>query len=273
MNFGKYKLDLSVPQVMGILNVTPDSFSDGGHFFSVDAAVQRAHVMVAEGAALIEIGGESTRPGAAPVSAQQEIDRVIPIFERLSAELVVPISIDTRKPEVMRAAVSAGAGLINDVGALRAEGALAAAAQLRVPVCLMHMQGDPQSMQRDPVYVDVVGEVNAFLTERIAACVAAGIARSSILIDPGFGFGKTLQHNLILLRRLDEFAALGAPLLIGVSRKSMIGNLLGGVPPAERVFGGVALAMFALSKGAKVIRTHDVRATVDALKMYNALAE
>lgn len=269
---GKYTLDLTTPQVMGILNLTPDSFSDGGHFFSVDAAVQRAHAMVAEGAALIDIGGESTRPGAASVSTQEEIDRTIPVIERLAVELVVPISIDTRKPEVMAAAVAAGAGCINDVGALRAHGAIQTAVRLGVPVCLMHMQGEPQSMQQDPVYVDVVGEVKAFLAERIAACVEAGIARSSILIDPGFGFGKTLQHNLTLLRRLDELSALGAPLLVGVSRKSMIGTLLGGAPPSERVFAGIALAMHALSKGATIIRTHDVRATVDVVKMYNALA-
>lgn len=271
MKFGKYSLDLSVPQVMGILNVTPDSFSDGGHFFSVNDAVQRARTMVAEGAAIVDVGGESTRPGAATVSVQEEIDRVVPVIERLAAEFSVPISIDTRKSEVMRAAVAAGAGMINDVGALRGAGALLAAAQLNVPVCLMHMQGEPQSMQRDPVYTDVVGEVKAFLAQRFAACVDAGIARSSILIDPGFGFGKTLQHNLILLRYLEAFTALGAPLLVGVSRKSMIGKLLGGAPPDERLFGGVALAMHALGKGARIIRTHDVRATADVVKMYNAL--
>jgi dihydropteroate synthase len=257
---------------MGILNVTPDSFSDGGHFFSVDAAVQRALTMVEEGAAVIDVGGESTRPGAAIVGTQEEIDRVVPVIEALHSKISVPISVDTRKPEVMRAALSAGAGFINDVSALRAPGALHVAAQAHVPVCLMHMLGEPNSMQTHPEYRDVVGEVKTFLVERIAACLAAGIARDRLIIDPGFGFGKTLQHNLTLLRRLDEFSALGVPLLIGLSRKSMIGTLLDGAAPQRRVFAGAALTMYALSKGATLIRTHDVRATRDVLKMHAALS-
>jgi len=257
---------------MGILNVTPDSFSDGGHFFSVDAALQRALTMVEEGAAIIDVGGESTRPGAVTIGAQEEIDRVVPVIEALRSKIPVPISIDTRKPEVMRAALAAGAGFINDVTALRTPDALHVAAQAGVPVCLMHMLGEPHSMQGNPIYQDVVGEVKAFLTERIAACVAAGIARDRVIIDPGFGFGKTLQHNLALLRRLDEFSALGVPLLIGVSRKSMIGALLNNAAPPQRVFAGAALAMYALSKGATLIRTHDVRATSDVLKIHAALS-
>jgi len=269
---GVSNLDLTQPHVMGILNVTPDSFSDGGHFFSVNAAVQHALAMVEEGAAIIDVGGESTRPGAAPVGTQEEIDRVVPVIEALRSKIAVPISIDTRKPDVMRAALAAGAGFINDVAALRAPGALHVAAQANVPVCLMHMLGEPHSMQSSPVYRDVVGEVKTFLAERIAACLAAGITRDRLIIDPGFGFGKTLQHNLTLLRRLDEFSALGVPLLIGVSRKSMIGTLLGEAAPQQRVFAGAALAMYALSKGAILIRTHDVRATSDVLKMHAALS-
>ena len=258
---------------MGILNVTPDSFSDGGHFFSVDAAVRRALTMVEEGAAIIDVGGESTRPGAAIVGIQEEIDRVVPVIEALRSKISIPLSIDTRKPEVMRAALAAGAGFINDVTALRAPEAMQIAAQARVPVCLMHMLGEPQNMQGGPVYQDVVGEVKAFLAERIEACIAAGIARDQLIIDPGFGFGKTLQHNLTLLRRLDEFSALGVPLLIGVSRKSMIGTLLGEAIPQKRVFASVALAMYVLNKGVTLIRTHDVRATSDVLKIHAALSE
>lgn len=256
---------------MGILNVTPDSFSDGGRFFSVDAAVQHALNMVEEGAGIIDVGGESTRPGAASVGIQEEIDRVVPVIEALNKQISTPISIDTRKPEVMRAAVAAGAGFINDVTALRAPEALRVAAQANVPVCLMHMLGEPYNMQANPVYHDVVGEVKAFLAARIAACVEAGIARDRLIIDPGFGFGKTLQHNLALIRRLDEFSALGVPVLIGVSRKSMIGTLLGEPDAGKRVFGGVALVMVALSKGATLIRTHDVRATRDVIKIHSAL--
>ena len=257
---------------MGILNVTPDSFSDGGHFFSVDAALQHALRMVEEGAGIIDVGGESTRPGAASVSVQEEMDRVLPVIEVLRDEISIPISIDTRKPEVMHAAMAAGASLINDVTALRAPAALRIAAQTQATICLMHMLGEPHNMQTNPVYQDVVGEVKAFLAARIAACIEAGIARDRLIIDPGFGFGKTLQHNLTLLRRLDEFCALGVPVLIGLSRKSMIGTLLGEPDPAQRIFAGAALTMYALSKGATLIRTHDVRAISDVMKMHAALS-
>jgi dihydropteroate synthase len=264
-------LDLSTPQVMGILNVTPDSFSDGGRFVAVDDALRQAVRMAEEGAAIIDVGGESTRPGAQPVSAQQEIDRVIPVIEAMRREINLPISIDTRKHAVMRAAVNAGAGMINDVDALRADGALQTAAALKVPVCLMHMRGEPQTMQQQPVYVDVVSEVKSFLAGRAAVAIEAGIGRDRIVLDPGFGFGKTLDHNLQLLRDLQQFATMGFPLLVGVSRKSMIGALLGGVPPHERVHGGVAIAVLALQAGARLIRTHDVRPTVDAVKIHCAV--
>jgi dihydropteroate synthase len=263
-------LDLSRPQVMGVLNVTPDSFSDGGDFFSVGAAVERALAMQAEGAAIIDVGGESTRPGAAPVSAEDEIRRVVPVIEALQARLTVPISIDTQKPEVMRAAVAAGAGFINDVNALRAPGALEAAVGCEVPVCLMHMQGEPRTMQADPHYDDVVGEVRGFLQQRAAACEQAGIAREHILLDPGFGFGKTLQHNLQLLARLETISALGFPLLVGLSRKSMIGKLLG-LDVGERLAASIALAVLAVERGAALVRAHDVAPTWQALQMQVAL--
>ena len=255
---------------MGVLNVTPDSFSDGGDFFSVGAAVERALAMQAEGAAIIDIGGESTRPGAAPVSAEDEIRRVVPVIEALQARLTVPISIDTQKPEVMRAAVAAGAGFINDVNALRAPGALEAAVGCEVPVCLMHMQGEPRTMQADPHYDDVVGEVRGFLQQRAAACEQAGIAREHILLDPGFGFGKTLQHNLQLLARLETISALGFPLLVGLSRKSMIGKLLG-LDVGERLAASIALAVLAVERGAALVRAHDVAPTWQALQMQVAL--
>jgi dihydropteroate synthase len=263
-------LDLSRPQVMGVLNVTPDSFSDGGDFFSVGAALERALAMQAEGAAIIDIGGESTRPGAAPVSAEDEIRRVVPVIEALQARLTVPISIDTQKPEVMRAAVAAGAGFINDVNALRAPGALEVAVGCEVPVCLMHMQGEPRTMQADPHYDDVVGEVRGFLQQRAAACEQAGIAREHILLDPGFGFGKTLQHNLQLLARLETISALGFPLLVGLSRKSMIGKLLG-LDVGERLAASIALAVLAVERGAALVRAHDVAPTWQALQMQVAL--
>lgn len=263
-------LDLSRPQVMGVLNLTPDSFSDGGDFFSADAAVERALAMQAEGAAIIDIGGESTRPGAEPVSAEDEIRRVVPVIEALQVRLTVPISIDTQKPEVMRAAVAAGAGFINDVNALRAPGALEAAAECQVPVCLMHMQGEPRTMQADPHYDDVVDEVSGFLQQRAAACEQAGIAREHILLDPGFGFGKTLQHNLQLLARLETIGALGFPLLVGLSRKSMIGKLLG-LDVGERLAASIALAVLAVERGAALVRAHDVAPTWQALQMQVAL--
>ena len=268
---GAHALDLTRPRVMGILNVTPDSFSDGGRFATRDAAVRHARQLVAEGADLIDVGGESTRPGAAAVSIQDELDRVIPVIEDIAGELPVPVSIDTSKPEVMRAAVRAGATLINDVAALRRPGALAAAAALGVPVCLMHMQGEPRTMQRDPGYRDVVGEVRGFLAERLAACQAAGIPRELLLVDPGFGFGKTLAHNLALLRGLPRLAALGVPVLVGLSRKSMIGALLGAVPVGDRLHGSVAAALLAVQQGAAIVRVHDVGPTVQALRVLAAV--
>lgn len=263
-------LDLSRPQVMGVLNVTPDSFADGGDFFSRDAAIDHALAMEADGAAIIDIGGESTRPGAAPVAVEEEIRRVLPVIEALAPRLRVPISVDTRNPEVMRVAVAAGAGLINDVSALRMPGALQAAAECGVPVCLMHMQGEPQSMQADPRYDDVVDEVRTFLSRRVGACERAGIAPQRILLDPGFGFGKTVAHNLQLLAGLDDIGALGFPLLVGLSRKSMIGKLLG-LEVAKRLPASLALAVLAVERGATLVRSHDVAATWQALQMIVAL--
>jgi dihydropteroate synthase len=268
---GHRALDLTRARVMGILNVTPDSFSDGGDFATREAALRHARQMVADGADLIDVGGESTRPGAPPVSVAEELDRVIPVIEALAGELAVPVSVDTSKPEVMRAAVAAGAGLINDVAALRRPGALAVAAALRVPVCLMHMQGEPGTMQQDPTYGDVVAEVAAFLAGRLAACEAAGIPRERLLVDPGFGFGKTLAHNLALLRGLPRLASLGVPVLAGLSRKSMIGALLGGVPVGERLHGSVAAAVLAVERGAAIVRVHDVGPTVQALRIVAAV--
>jgi dihydropteroate synthase len=255
---------------MGILNVTPDSFSDGGKFVRREQALAQARRMVEEGAAIIDIGGESTRPGAAEVSLDEELARVIPLLETLRSELEVPLSVDTSKPQVMLAAAAAGAGMINDVAALRRDGALAAAAQSGLPVCLMHMRGEPRTMQSAPHYEDVVGEVQGFLRERMAACAVAGIPRERLLLDPGFGFGKTLAHNLSLLKHLSEFHRLGAPLLVGMSRKSMIGQLLD-VPLEARLHGSVAAAVMAALQGAQLIRVHDVRATVEALKIVEAV--
>lgn len=259
-------LDLSRPAVMGVLNVTPDSFSDGGRYPSLADALRRADAMVAEGAAIIDIGGESTRPGAPPVSVQEELDRVLPVVERLARELAIPVSVDTSKPELMRAAISAGAGLINDVRALRAPGALEAVAASGVPVCLMHMRGEPGTMQQEPRYADAVTEVRAFLAERVRACALAGIGTDRILVDPGFGFGKTLAHNLSLLRHLDRFTDLAAGVVAGVSRKSMIGALLD-APVGERLSGSLAAAVIAAWQGARIIRAHDVRETVQALRV------
>lgn len=265
-------LDLSVPRVMGVLNVTPDSFSDGGHFARLPLALERAREMVAEGAAIIDVGGESTRPGALPVGVEEELRRVLPVVEALAAELPVPISVDTGTPKVIREAVAVGAGLVNDVRALRVPGALEAAAAAGVPVCLMHMQGEPGTMQASPRYDDVVGEVVRFLEERVAACEAQGIPRSRILLDPGFGFGKTLEHNLRLLHRLDRVAAVGLPVLVGMSRKSMFGALLD-APVHRRLYGGLAAAVVAVMRGARVVRTHDVRATVEALAVVSAVMD
>ena len=263
-------LDLRQPVVMGVLNVTPDSFSDGGRYRQLDAALRRADIMAAEGAAIIDVGGESTRPGAPAVSIQEELDRVMPVVERLAGELPVPVSVDTSKPEVMCEAARAGAGLINDVWALRQPGALAAAAASSLPICLMHMLVEPATMQQEPRYGDVVAEVRAFLAERVRVCEAAGIAREQILVDPGFGFGKTLDHNLSLLRHLDGFTDLAAGVLAGVSRKSMIGLLLN-TPVGERLAGSLAAAVIAAWQGACIIRAHDVRETVQALRVCAAV--
>jgi dihydropteroate synthase len=266
---GTQTIDLTQPVVMGVLNVTPDSFSDGGQFLDLAAAVDHGLHMVEEGAAIVEVGGESTRPGADPVSAEEEIRRVIPVVEKLRAQTGAIISVDTSKPQVMRAAAEAGAGLINDVRALSEEGALEAAVATQCAVCVMHMQGDPRSMQLAPHYVDVVNEVKAFLAERIEVCRAAGVAADRIVIDPGFGFGKTLEHNLELLRHLRELGSQpsGAewPIMVGLSRKSIVGRLTGR-PSGERVHGSVALAVMAVINGARIVRVHDVGATVDALK-------
>ena len=265
-------LRLDRPQVMGIVNVTPDSFSDGGAHDTTDAAVAHALRLVEEGADLLDIGGESTRPGAAEVEVEEELRRVVPVIERLAAQVAVPISIDTSKPEVMRAAVQAGAGMINDVYGLRREGALDAAAALGVPVVLMHMQGEPRSMQAAPQYDDVVGEVHRFLAERIFAAEMAGIPKQRIVVDPGFGFGKDTAHNLQLLAQFERFVELGVPVLAGLSRKRSIGELTGRDVPADRVAGSVAAHLIAAQRGAAIVRVHDVAATVDALKVWNAVA-
>ena len=259
-------LNLSHPQVMGILNVTPDSFSDGGQFLAQDNALAQAKQMVADGAAIIDVGGESTRPGAAIVSIEEEIARVIPVIEAIHSEIDIPISIDTTKPDVMRAAVQAGAGLINDVQALQVEGALQAAAELAVPVCLMHAQGTPQTMQNAPQYDEVVAEVTAFLLERVTACEQAGISRNKLILDPGFGFGKKSNHNLRLMKHLSQLVEQGFPILVGVSRKSMIGKLLN-VSTEERLAASLSLAAISVWQGAKIIRSHDVRETVQAIMM------
>ena len=266
---GPKTLDLSRPVVMGVLNVTPDSFSDGGRFLPLEAAVAHGVRLAEEGAAIIDIGGESTRPGAAPVSVDEELRRVVPVVERLRAATQAVISVDTSKPEVIREAVAAGAGLINDVRALAEPGALEAAAASGCAVCLMHMQGDPRTMQRAPSYVDVVKEVKAFLDEHVQRCRAAGVSADRIVVDPGFGFGKTLEHNLELLRRLRELHD-ELPVLVGLSRKSMVGTLTGR-GAGERVHGSIALAVIAALNGARIVRAHDVAATVDALKMVTAV--
>lgn len=271
LQLGKQVLDLSQPKVMGVLNRTPDSFSDGGAYTDFDAALRQAHLMVEEGAAILDIGGESTRPGAKAVGAQQELERVIPLIERLAHETDVPISIDTSKPEVMREAVRAGAIMVNDVYALRLPGALEAVRDCAMTVCLMHMQGEPRSMQHNPHYENVVTEVKQFLQDRIQVCEAGGIPAARIVVDPGFGFGKTLEHNLVLLRELREFGSLGRPLLIGLSRKSSIGTLSGNLPPNQRLHGSVAAAVIAVLQGAHIVRAHDVGPTVQALKVAAAV--
>lgn len=270
-------LDLSRPQVMGILNTTPDSFSDGGQVYrggqlDLDAAVRRAAQMARWGASIIDIGGESTRPGAIPVSLQQEMDRVMPVVERVVAEVDAVVSVDTSSAMLMTAATNAGAGLINDVRALTRSDALAAAAKAGVPVCLMHMQGKPSTMQDAPAYDDVVSAVVDFFNERIHACEAVGIARNNLVLDPGFGFGKTLAHNLTLLARLSALRVQGLPLLVGLSRKSMIAQLLERSVD-ERMPASVALALLAVERGAAIVRVHDVKETVDALNISTALRE
>ena len=265
-------LDLSQTAIMGVLNVTPDSFSDGGDYFPLEKALEHAHRMVSEGAGIIDVGGESTRPGAAPVSLDEELDRVIPVIEALGKTLAVPLSIDTRKPEVMQAAVAAGAGLINDVNALQETGAVEMAARLGVPVCLMHMQGIPESMQESPDYRDVVAEVSGFLLDRAQACMAAGIAQQQIILDPGFGFGKTVEHNLQLLHHLEQLVSSGFPVLVGLSRKSLIDKVLG-LPVDKRLYPGVALAVLAVWKGAAMVRCHDVRETLEAIRMCQAVRD
>jgi len=265
-------LGLSFPCVMGVLNVTPDSFSDGGRFANKDSALQQARQMIAAGAGILDVGGESTRPGAAAVSEQRELDRVIPVIAAIAAESDIPISIDSSKPGVMRAAIAAGASMINDVCALQADGAMAAAVELQTPVCLMHMQGNPRSMQREPHYVDVVAEVTQFLEERVAECVAAGLRRDLLLVDPGFGFGKTAAHNIELLASLRQLQRIGCPVLIGVSRKSMLGAI-SGRDVNDRLAASIAAAVFAVLQGAKIIRAHDVKETVDAIRVAQCLAE
>ncbi|MBI6749638.1 dihydropteroate synthase [Pseudomonas syringae] len=267
---GNRVLDLAHTHVMGILNATPDSFSDGGRYSQLDAALRHAEAMVQAGATLIDVGGESTRPGARPVSASEEVERVAPLVEVIARELDVIISVDTSTPEVMLATAGLGAGLINDVRALQRPGALEAAASTGLPVCLMHMLGEPGTMQNDPHYDDLVGEVRAFLAERMKQCVAAGIGQQQIILDPGFGFAKTLEHNLSLFKHMQALHALGRPLLVGVSRKSMIGAVLGR-PVDQRLSGGLALAVLAMVKGARILRVHDVAETADVVRMIAAV--
>jgi len=266
---GNFKLDLSRPLVMGIVNVTPDSFSDGGLHLQKEAALAHARQLISEGADIIDIGGESTRPGSQPISIQQELDRVLPIIEGLRGA-PVPISVDTCKPEVMRAAIAAGVQMINDINALQSVSAMDAVASCDVGVCLMHKQGDPQTMQEQPHYHDIVTEVSGYLETRIAAAIAAGIDVSRIAIDPGFGFGKTLAHNLALLRELKKLTGLGVPVLAGLSRKSMLGALTG-QDATHRMPASIAAAVLAVQRGASIVRVHDVSATVDAFKIWNAI--
>jgi dihydropteroate synthase len=264
-------LKLDRPRVVGVINVTPDSFSGDGTAGNVEAAVAQGLRMAEEGADMLDIGGESTRPGADEISTEEELRRVLPVIEQLIARTHLPITIDTSRPEVMRAAVAAGAGMVNDVYALRRDGAMDAVAELGVPVCLMHMQGEPRSMQDDPHYDDVVGEVHRFLTDRLFACELAGIDRRKVMVDVGFGFGKTLEHNLALLTALDRFASLGSGVYAGLSRKSMIGTLTGRKQPADRAAGSAAAALIAVQRGARMVRVHDVAMTVDARAVWNAV--
>jgi len=271
LHAGSHRLLLSRPRIVGVVNVTPDSFSDGGQLHDTQAAIAHALKLNEQGADILDVGGESTRPGATAVPVDEEIGRVVPVIEALAREGCL-VSVDTRKPEVMRAALAAGAGMVNDVAALRASGAMEAVAASGAAVCLMHMQGDPQSMQQSPRYADVVDEVKQFLRARVQVCEAAGIARERLVIDPGFGFGKTLQHNLALLKHLGELAELDVPILAGLSRKSMLGTLTGRVVD-EREFAGVAEHLMAVAQGARLLRVHNVMAMRDALAIWNAVEE
>ena len=268
---GNFRLSLARPLIMGVVNVTPDSFFDGGRFFSAAAAVAHARQLIDEGADLLDVGGESTRPGADPVTLDEERRRVLPVLEAL-ADAGVPLSVDTQKPELMGEAVAAGAAMVNDVNGFLAPGALAAVAGSACAICIMHKQGNPQTMQQSPQYADVVVDVRDYLSQRIAAAEQAGIARERMVVDPGFGFGKTLEHNLELLRRLDELAALTVPVLAGLSRKSMIGKLTGS-DPGDRLAGSIAAALFAVQRGAAIVRVHDVAATRDALAVWQAVRQ
>ena len=273
---GNFQLDLSTPRVMGIVNVTPDSFSDGGKFVATNLAIEHALKLAEEGADILDIGGESTRPNATPVSLQEELDRVIPVIEALvrqfkqNKQVNIPISIDTYKPQVMQAAIAAGASMINDVRALQEEGALEIAAKSNTGVCLMHMQGTPQTMQQNPQYHDVVNDVKAFLSARLQSSIHAGCRASNILLDPGFGFGKTREHNIKLLQNLESFTDLGQPMLVGLSRKSVLGQVTGNDVDA-RLYASIAASVLSAMKGAKILRVHDVRATVEALKVVSAI--
>ncbi|TFW70586.1 dihydropteroate synthase [Methylotenera oryzisoli] len=268
-NCGKYQLNLSRPHVMGIVNVTPDSFSDGGKYTSTDLAVAHGLELIAQGADILDIGGESTRPGAEPVSLDEELRRVIPVIEALSAVSTVPLSIDTYKPEVMRQAIFAGVDIVNDIRALQEKHAVEIVANSNAGVCLMHMQGMPQTMQLAPSYQDVVAEVKQFLIERMQVVMSAGIAKERIVLDPGFGFGKTTAHNIALIQHLGEIGELG-PLLVGLSRKSVLGKIAGG-DEQQRLHAGLAASVISAMKGAKIVRVHDVKATVDALKVVTAV--
>jgi dihydropteroate synthase len=270
LDFTTQYLRSNDPLVMGVLNITPDSFSDGGSYPDLAASLRRVEQMVAEGASIIDIGGESTRPGARPVSVQEELDRVMPPVQRIVRDIGIPVSVDTSKPEVMEEALRAGAAMINDVRALRAPGALEVVAASQAPVCLMHMQGTPTTMQREPRYRNVVAEVKDFLEDRLRACERAGIGRDRTIVDPGFGFGKTLAHNLSLLNNIGRLRELGVALLVGLSRKSMLGAILD-APVEERLYGGLAAAVLAVWQGAHIVRTHDVGPTVEALRVCGAV--
>lgn len=270
LHCGQFTLDLTSPRVMGILNVTPDSFSDGGHYSQTDIAVTQAYKFIEEGADIIDIGGESTRPNAEPVSLQEELDRVIPVIESLASKIDIPISIDTYKPAVMHAAIAAGASIVNDVKALQEAGAIEAVANADVAVCLMHMQGEPRNMQDDPHYDDVVEDVVTFLLDRVAICEQAGIQKNRLLIDPGFGFGKTRTHNITLIQQLNTLVNTGYPVLVGLSRKSVLGQITGNDIDA-RLYVSVSAAVVSAINGAKILRVHDVKATVEALKVVTAI--